>query len=308
MMTTLLVRMVATVVYALVVSLTTMLVSRGIGEPQSGGSHDAAVRAMVSRPSERLTDIGGLYVAKRDLFRRVVLPMRRPDVFYEHPNLHPPNAVLLQGPPGTGKTTLARALAAESGVRFLAMHAANLESKWWGETPKLLESAFRLAATELAPCIIFFDEIDGIGRARSEADQSCVYQLKCELLRNMDAVRGAPVIVLGCTNCASSLDPALRRRFSRTVCIGLPNEEERYEILCKLEGRRRSKVLRHVSRSTEGLSGADLVSLHTEAAMRRMDNLDEQTLRCAASGMDLVRSLGPISSVHWGAARAHLWK
>lgn len=213
---------------------------------------------------------------------------------------------------------LARAIASESGVPFISLHSSALESKWWGESPKLLSAAFELARTELAPCIIFFDEIDGVGRHRSENDQSCVYSFKCELLRNMDGVdtdANAPVIVLACTNCKQSLDPALRRRFGCSIHIGNPNEDERFDILSKLvetpsatasttvdTDNTRVDVLRKVAALSNGLSGSDLTSLYEEASMHRMQAVDIASAIKEGgilNGEDLLREMGELTWEHW---------
>ena len=95
---------------------------------------------------------------------------------------------IIQGPPGTGKTMLARAIAGEAQVPFFALTLATLESKWHGESVKLLEAAFRLAR-RVQPCILFFDEIDGMIRRRSGLDDSHVYAFKTQFLMHMDGVR-----------------------------------------------------------------------------------------------------------------------
>lgn len=278
-----------------------------------GDTHAPIVRSLVEdckgAGAASLEDIGGYEDVKTDLRRCVVLPMRNPHIFFDRgaPSLRPPAGILLTGPPGTGKTLLARACAKESGANFLPLHSAALESKWWGESPKLLQMAFQMARTTLAPCIIFFDEIDGLGRKRSEQDQSCVYSFKCELLRNMDGlgkVDSSPVAVLACTNCPSSLDPALRRRFTRTISVSVPTEPERRAILAVLardEQYPDADLLDHVVKCTEGFTGADLTTLHTEACAHRMWRFceNEEDVGRLKSGVELVGRMSSLTREDW---------
>lgn len=282
-------------------------------ESQSGGvakGHAKAIASLVSPPSAEgptLEDVGGYERVKTALRQSVVMPLRHPHIFFDsrNPSLRPPGGVLLAGPPGTGKTLFARACALESGVNFLPLHSAALESKWWGESPKLLQAAFKLARTTLAPCIIFFDEIDGLGRKRSEHDQGCVYALKCELLRNMDELHAAgPVTVLACTNCAESLDPALRRRFSKTIRVPLPTREERLSILtvvCKREKRMQEDLLKRLAECTAGFTGADLAVAYREACAARMWRVcnTEADIKGLKNGDALLDHLDALTHGDW---------
>lgn len=318
MQSTTLAKFVGAIVYSVLAAIASAYALKHLKTLQpdtGGGAHEKSVRALVLAPSKEtsgLDSVGGCDTVKRNLRKWVLLPLRYPHVFYSVPSLRPCKGVLLHGPPGTGKTMIARAVAAECGVPFVSLHAAALENKWWGESSKLLNAAFRLARKELAPCILFFDEIDGLGRARNETDQACVYSLKCELLRNMDGIEtdpSTPTIVLACTNCPNTLDPALRRRFGRRVHMDRPTGEERYDILCKLtrdEACTEEAVLRRVAAASEGMTGSDLASLYSHASSERMTrhmgcmekDLETGTV---STGDDLLRRLGPLLWEHWSA-------
>lgn len=304
------------VLYAILAVLVSQYAERLLKPKGATSEHRAAVRACVAQPSEeRLDDVGGLEAAKAQLRRHVLLPLRNPGVFFSGVRaLRPPKGVLLHGPPGTGKTMLARALAAESGASLIALTAATLENKWWGESAKIVQTAFALARTELQPCILFFDEIDGLGRARSEMDASHVYGLKTELLRNLDGAEtanDAAMVTLACTNCVAALDPALRRRLPCVIEVSLPDEAARLDILRKLTreeaeekagdaadgtdertarsdpraarvARRKKKAERDERESTlvrvaalaRGFTGSDLAALYAEASSLRLAEAD----------------------------------
>lgn len=289
------------IVYAIVVAVASTLASKWITQDSS---HESSIMSMVSYPKGSLKDVGGHRALKRELRTFVLLPLKHPHIFYGGATHRPPRGVLLHGPPGTGKTMLVQAIASEAKVPLLSLHAAALESKWWGESPKLLASAFA-TAKRIAPCLLFFDEIDSMGRARSEMDQSCVYSFKCELLRNMDGVDGsAPVIVVACTNNVKSIDAALKRRFDRIVEVAPPDAVARRDIWRKLVGVDDAALVDALVKQTDGRTGADLASMHSLAHARRLQT--GNVARAIADGRitthdDLLANLGPLRLEHFVA-------
>ena len=306
-------RALLSLLYLTIAAAITALVSRFVQEGgasggEGGADKKTAVRNLVSSPSDAptLADVGGHETVKAELTAAVLTPMRHPRLFYDGPRaLRPPRGILLHGPPGTGKTLLARAVANEARVPLLTVTAADLESKWWGETPKLLQAMFDAARKTYAPCLIFFDEIDGLGRARSEQDQACVYSLKCELLRHLDGLEGAAVTVLACTNCPHSLDPALRRRFQRVLRVGRPGADDRLGVLRVLarDETDDGQLLPEVAARTEGCTGADLAALYEEASSRRLRaGTTGADLDALSDGAALLARLGPLTREHWETA------
>ena len=285
-------------------------------------SHESSIAAGLVNPSmihETLQDVGGLDGIKKDLMNNVIIPMKYHRAYF-HPDMNSlqvARGVLLTGPPGTGKTLLARAIAKECGCRFLNLSLSMLENKYFGESSKLLTATFSLAA-KIQPCIVFLDEIDGMIRARSSDDQSCVYSFKTELLSQLDGFhkRSAAVIVMACTNSTRSLDPAVRRRLPRVYTVGLPSAEDRSRIL-KIHAKHETPsdgVLSEIAHMTEGYSGSDLLELYNLASSYRMEQQCRtkkfhalMTSACSAPMSSSVVSklkaaFLPIQRKHWLAA------
>jgi len=183
-----------------------------------------------------------------------------------------PRGVLLYGPPGTGKTLLARALAGEAGVPFFALSGSDFVQMYVGVGAGRVRELFA-NARKAEKCVIFIDEIDALGKRRSDAASEERDQTLNALLSEMSGFRsGDGVVVVAATNRIETLDPALLRpgRFDRQIEVGLPGMEERYDIL-KLHSRNKPMAddvdLRKLAKDTCAFSGASLEALLNEAAI-----------------------------------------
>lgn len=182
-----------------------------------------------------------------------------------------PTGILLYGPPGCGKTLIAKALAKESGVRFLALSLATIMDKWVGETEKYLEALFSLAR-KIAPVIIFVDEIDALTRKRTSGDREWSAAMKSQLLGLWDGLpggghttQGRRIVIMGATNRPQDIDEAFLRRMPLQIKVDLPGEEQRRQILriflADLHLPAGSVDIDRLSSETNGLSGSDLHEL-----------------------------------------------
>jgi AAA family ATPase len=147
-------------------------------------------------------------------------------------NLKPPAGILLYGPPGCSKTMIAKALATESGLNFIAVKGPELFSKYVGDTEKAIREIFRKARLT-APCIVFFDEIDAMATQRGSEETSVSDRALCQLLNEMDGIEARNhVIVVGATNRLDIIDSALLRpgRFDRLIHVPLPTRDAREHI------------------------------------------------------------------------------
>ena len=194
---------------------------------------------------------------------------------YEDMGARIPKGVLLTGPPGTGKTLLARAVAGEAGVPFYSISGSDFVEMFVGVGASRVRDMFAVAK-KTAPCIIFIDEIDAVGRQRGTGmggghDER--EQTLNQLLIEMDGFgANSGIVIMAATNRADVLDPALLRpgRFDRKVIIGLPDVKGREEIL-KIHARNKKLAsnvkLADIARRTPGFSGADIENLLNEAAL-----------------------------------------
>jgi len=217
-------------------------------------------------------DIGGLKEEVKKVREMIEIPLKRPELF-ERLGISPPKGVLMHGPPGTGKTLLAKAVANETDAHFIPINGPEIMSKYVGGSEERLREFFE-EAEENAPAIIFIDEIDAIAPKREEVSGEVERRIVAQLLTLMDGLKTrGQVVVIGATNRPDALDQALRRpgRFDREIEIGVPDKEERKEVL-QIHTRGMpldEKVdLDEIAETTHGFVGADLESLCKESAMR----------------------------------------
>ena len=242
-------------------------------------------------------DVAGADEEKQEL-QEVVDFLRDPKKYTEI-GARIPHGMLLVGPPGTGKTLLARAVAGEAGVQFLSISGSDFVEMYVGVGASRVRDLFE-QAKQVAPAIIFIDEIDAVGRKRGSGlggghDEK--EQTLNQLLVEMDGFgRTSGFIVLAATNRPDILDPALLRpgRFDRQIHVGRPDVKGREEILkVHAKGKRLddSVDLKVVARSTSGFTGADLSNLLNEAAIMaardnrpalNMDDLNESLMKVVA--------------------------
>ena len=225
-------------------------------------------------PLESYADIGGLESQIQEIKESVELPLTHPEL-YEEIGIRPPKGVILYGPPGTGKTLLAKAVANETSATFLRVVGSELIQKYLGDGPKLVRELFRVA-NEMAPSIVFIDEIDAVGTKRYDSNSSGEREIQrtmLELLNQLDGfdTRGDVKVIMA-TNRIDSLDPALIRpgRIDRKIEFPAPDQKTRRRIF-QIHTKRMTLApdvnLDEFVYSKEELSGADIKAICTEAGL-----------------------------------------
>ncbi len=226
---------------------------------------------LVEIPKVNWTDVGGLADVKLKLREAVEMPLKDPEAF-KRMGIKPPRGILLYGPPGSGKTLLAKAVANESEANFISIKGPEVMSKWVGESEKAVRTIFK-KAKQVAPCIVFLDELDAIAHRRGfDNDSGVSERVVNQLLTSMDGLESLEgVVVVGATNRPDMVDPALLRtgRFDRILLVPAPDKSARLEILkvhtkgMPLEG----VDLDELAEELDGYTGADIEGLCREAAM-----------------------------------------
>ena len=226
---------------------------------------------LVEIPKVSWEDVGGLATIKEAMNEAIELPLEDPDAF-SRLGIRPPTGILLFGAPGTGKTLIARAVANESKANFISIKGPEIMSKWVGESEKAIRMIFK-KAKQVAPSIVFLDEIDAIAPRRgSHFGSGATERVVNQLLTSMDGLDSmSGVFVIAATNRPDILDKALLRpgRFDKLLLTPLPDEETRLKIL---EIHTRNMPLKNVDLKAmatrlEGYVGADIENLCREAAM-----------------------------------------
>ena len=237
---------------------------------------------LVETPNVSWNDVGGLDNVKQELIESVEWPLKFSDS-YKRMGIKPSKGILLYGPPGTGKTLLAKAVAKESEANFIQVKGPSLLSMWVGKSEEGVRKIFE-RARQVAPCVIFFDEIDALaGKRGIEMGTKVTERVLNQIIAEMDGIVDMKdILIIGATNRPDMLDPAILRpgRFDKILLVNAPGEEGRLKVL-KIhtknmplgdgkkfyDEKEREKMLDEISKMTEGYTGADLEALSREAAL-----------------------------------------
>ena len=244
----------------------------------SSGNPDAAVPSPVvddidamladverktgSRPQVTFSDVGGLDSVKEDIRRRILHPLQHPELYRQY-GRQAGGGILLYGPPGCGKSLLAKAIAGEISARWMEVGIHEILDMWMGNSEKNLHALFQ-KAREMAPTVLYFDEIDALAADRHDMRRSAGRTTINQFLSELDGSTASNegVLVFGATNSPWHLDPAFRRpgRFDRILFAPPPDESGREAILRILLRDRPQKDVdfKKIAKKSDGLSGADL--------------------------------------------------
>ncbi|ABD01006.1 metalloprotease, ATP-dependent, FtsH family [Synechococcus sp. JA-2-3B'a(2-13)] len=267
----------------------------GPGQAMNFGKSRARFQ-MEAKTGVKFDDVAGIEEAKEEL-QEVVTFLKKPERFTAV-GAKIPKGVLLVGPPGTGKTLLAKAIAGEAGVPFFSLSGSEFVEMFVGVGASRVRDLFK-KAKENAPCIVFIDEIDAVGRQRGAGigggnDER--EQTLNQLLTEMDGFEGnTGIIVIAATNRPDVLDAALLRpgRFDRQITVDRPSFKGRYEIL-RVHARNKKLAeevsLEAIARRTPGFAGADLANLLNEAAI-----LAARRQRMAITNQDIEDAIDRIT-------------
>lgn len=238
----------------------------------------AMKEVVIKCPNVKWCDIGGQDELKLQLKQAIEWPLLHPETFTRL-GITPPRGILMFGPPGCSKTMIAKALATESKVNFLSIKGPELFSMWVGESERAVRDLFQ-KARQVAPAIIFFDEIDAIGgeRSASASGSSVKERVLTQLLTEMDGVNALTnVTIVAATNRPDLIDKAIMRpgRLDRIVYVKLPDTKTRMDIfkikLSKMPINLTDSDVDNLVKQTNGYSGAEIHAICQEAALYALE-------------------------------------
>ena len=271
-------------------------------------SNPSALReTVVEVPTVTWEDIGGLEKVKRELRELVQYPIEHRDK-YKKFGLNPSTGVLFYGPPGCGKTLLAKAIANECQSNFISIKGPELLTMWFGESEANVRDIFD-KARQAAPCVLFFDELDSIARARGSSGGDAGGagdRVINQLLTEMDGMEAKKtVFIIGATNRPDIIDPALMRpgRLDQLIYIPLPDQGSRIAVFKAVL--RKSPIaadvdLDHLASTLEGFSGADCTEICQRACKLAIRESIEREITAQTDGMD-TSGVDPVPEI----TRAH---
>lgn len=240
---------------------------------------------------------------KRELQETVQYPVEHPDKFIKF-GMSPSKGVLFYGPPGCGKTMLAKAIANECQANFISVKGPELLTMWFGESEANVRELFDKARAA-APCVLFFDELDSIAKARgtSAGDSGGSDRVLNQLLTEMDGMGAKKnVFVIGATNRPDQIDPALLRpgRLDQLIYIPLPDQGSRLNIL--KAALRKSPVsgdvnLSYLAQVTQGYSGADLTEICQRACKLAIRESIEKEIAQSKNGDAMDEGYDPVPEI-----------
>jgi transitional endoplasmic reticulum ATPase len=265
---------------------------RPVGTPPSDARPNFPIKAPESLPSFAV--VGGMTGLKKELQDTIGLMLAYPDKADEYRIDW--NGILLYGPPGVGKTFIASATAGEFGLNFLPVPAAGIASSLRGESPRNVVQAFQTAVQNL-PCVLFFDEFDGIAQRRDDFPDQEARRTVDQLLQSLEQYRAIrELIVMAATNDIGTLDPAVIRagRFDRHIRVDLPDAEARRAILSVQLSRRPVADdidLDDLARRAEGRSAASIAQAVEQAALDAFQRASQTGQTGNIGRQDLVTAI-----------------
>ncbi len=258
-----------------------MITSSDFYEGMKGVIPTAMREVYVETPKITFDNVGGMNNIKRILNDNIIKALKEPEKFDEM-GVIPPKGVLLYGPSGCGKSMLAIAIAKESNANTIIVKGPEIISKWAGESERAIRDIFRRAKSS-APCIIIFDEVDSLARAKGTTYEEFSDRISSQLITEIDSILSAKVVVIGITNRPDLIDTSLLRpgRLDLIMYIEPPEENDRLEILKILT----SKIpladnvrLDSIAKVTNGYTGADIRALCREAVINAINNDNKKVM------------------------------